>query len=92
MDLTLTFVGVIFLILGIYFTVDTSGEHYLCTGALALVGFILLIIGTVSSKHKLNNIQQTNNQQPLFYCKECGKPIYKNSKFCENCGKEFIDR
>ena len=92
MDLTLTVVGVICLVLGIFFTVDTSSEHYLCTGALALVGFILLILGLVSSKHELTNIQQPGNQQPMFYCKECGKPIYKNSKYCENCGTEFINR
>ena len=92
MDLTLTIAGVICLILGIYFSIDTAGEHSLCTGALALVGIILLIIGIISSNNKSINIQQPENLQPQSYCIECGKPIFKDSKFCENCGKELINK
>jgi hypothetical protein len=92
MDLTLTIGGAIFFILGTIFTVFTYGEHILCSGTLAFIGIIIFLLGLFSSKTKSTNIQQTNIRQPLFYCKECGKPIYKNSRYCENCGTEFINK
>ena len=68
-----------------------------CT--LAFIGFIILLLGIVTSQQKSKYIQQpiiqqpekSSVQKPLFYCRECGKPIYKNSKYCENCVTEFVN-
>jgi hypothetical protein len=100
MDLTLTIGGAIILIAGTVFTVFTYGEHILCSGTGAFLGFIILMIGLVNSEQKSTKSQQPviqqpikpPDQQPLFYCTECGKPNYKNSKYCENCGTEFISK
>jgi len=54
-------------------------------GIVALLGFMLCIIGIVSR----SNEQSSEMKDDKLFCRYCGAKIKEGSLFCENCGKKL---
>ena len=88
----LTIVGFLLLIFGIIFTVMSGGYGIVLGGPIALIGFILLIMGAFSSEHQTIIYQKEQSeikQKSKRYCPSCGRAIPFDANICPYCGKKF---
>jgi hypothetical protein len=87
----LTITGFILLLFGLFFTAITGGFGVILGGPIALLGFILLIIGAFSSEQQTITIrQEKTNIKPKskIYCNECGRSIPFDAELCPYCGSK----
>lgn len=40
---------------------------------------------------KIQLVDEKNNETITFLCSECNEDVYELAKYCENCGRRFID-
>jgi hypothetical protein len=88
----LTITGFILLLFGIFFTAITGGFGVVLGGPVALLGFILLLIGAFSSEEQTITIRQQKadtNPKSKKYCKECGRAIPFDAELCPYCGEKI---
>ena len=72
----LAITGFILILFGLIFTAVTSGFGVILGGPVALLGFILLLIGAFSSEQQTIIVrQEQSNTKPKSrrYCNECGR-------------------
>lgn len=89
----LTITGLILLLFGLFFTAITGGFGIVLGGPVALLGFVLLIIGSFSSEEETITVRQKQTDNTTIksrrYCDECGRTIPSDAKICPYCGKKF---
>jgi ribosomal protein L40E len=65
----------------------------------AIIGFILLIAGALAAIFNPSHIhhhhshpgEYSANAGQVKYCTRCGAPNPKESIYCSNCGKRFLE-
>ncbi len=64
----------------------------------AIIGFILLIAGVLAAVLNPSHIhyhshpgEYTVDSGQIKYCTRCGAPNAKESVYCSNCGKRFLE-
>ncbi|TFF85797.1 MAG: zinc ribbon domain-containing protein [Promethearchaeota archaeon] len=78
---SLTIIGFVSLILGIFLTINNA-----YWALLVIFGFTMFILGLVlgsSGKKKDQNGPET------VYCQNCGSVLTKGTQFCPYCGKKL---
>ena len=81
-------IGLILIIIGIFFTFITFGLAIVCLWPVIFIGIILLIIGMILPNFN-ERIEISYKNSDIKFCKYCGNNIHINSNFCSKCGKKI---
>lgn len=91
MNLSIFFIGIFLMVIGVLFAVITFGFGIICSWPLLLIGFIMIVLGIISPHS--NSYQQFQSfskkqSETKRICTNCGKTMSLNEKFCPHCGFE----
>jgi len=82
------FIGLILIIIGIFFTFITFGLAIVCLWPVIFIGIILLIIGIILPNFN-ETVEISYQNKNIKFCKYCGNKIQINSNFCSKCGRKI---
>jgi hypothetical protein len=93
MKSTLVSLGVVLMLVGVFFTVITFGFGFICSWPLIVVGFIVFLIGLLMPEEGKTIIIHDGHLETSppkgRYCTNCGREIPFDANVCPYCGKNF---
>ena len=91
MNLSIFFMGIFLMVIGVLFAVITFGFGILCSWPLLLIGFIMIVLGIISpsasSYQQPSSFSRKQNTTKRI-CAQCGKTMALHAKKCPHCGSE----
>ena len=83
-------IGVIFLLVGLFFTFINFGLGIICGWPLIVIGFILIIVGAaISDSSQIQTTYINQNIRNDRYCPNYGRSIPFDAMICPYCGRNF---